>query len=86
MPDNNLAIVILAAGTGSPFVTTDTAFSQNTVEFTRLPASNAFRFTGRVPLNADPDDYVVTSLEFDEFAFRFTGLPQDLHQGFPYFR
>jgi D-alanyl-D-alanine carboxypeptidase/D-alanyl-D-alanine-endopeptidase (penicillin-binding protein 4) len=41
-------------------VTTDTAFSENTVDFTRAPGTNEFRFFGSIPLNAEPDDYVIT--------------------------
>lgn len=41
-------------------ITTDTAFSENTVDFTRTPATNSFRFFGRIPLNAEPERYVLT--------------------------
>ena len=39
---------------------TDTAFSENTIEFARDPETNTFRFSGRVPLNAEADAYDVT--------------------------
>ena len=41
-------------------VTTDTAFSENTVNFTRDVASNTFRFFGNIAVGAEPDDYEIT--------------------------
>ena len=51
-------------------VTTDTAFSENTIEFLRVPGANAFRFAGRIPLNAEYDGYELTVVDPARFAGR----------------
>ena len=49
-------------------VTTDTAFSVNTVGFVRLGSGDSFRFVGRIPLAADPDEYRITAHDPARFA------------------
>ena len=49
-------------------VATDTAFSENTIEFLRVPGTNAFRFSGRIPVTAESDDYVLTVVDPAGFA------------------
>ncbi|HEX6589840.1 MAG TPA: D-alanyl-D-alanine carboxypeptidase/D-alanyl-D-alanine-endopeptidase [Longimicrobiales bacterium] len=41
-------------------VVTDTAFSENTIEFVRPLGMNAFRFSGSIPLGAEADGYEIT--------------------------
>ena len=49
-------------------VTTDTTFSENSVEFVRVPGTNTFRFSGRIPLNSETDSYQVTVANPTVFA------------------
>ena len=49
-------------------VTTDTAFSVNSVDFVRLGSSDSFRFVGRIPLASDPDEYRITAHDPARFA------------------
>ena len=49
-------------------VTTDTAFSENTIGFLRVPGTNAFRFSGSIPLHADSDAYELTVVDPSRFA------------------
>ena len=51
-------------------VTTDTAYSTNTVEFVRVPNSNALRFSGNIPLNSEADDYHITVYDAPRYAAR----------------